>query len=98
MADAFDPVRALLYGRVITAAYTMYLNNLGILHPPQPGDFPEGYQLTAWVQMQDFIFGETPRCFMGSSHKAYKIQIKPYWLSAARRPGLNGGTTSMPPG
>ena len=43
----------------------MYLNNLGILHPPQPGDFPEGYQLTAWVQMQDFIFGETPPLFYG---------------------------------
>lgn len=65
MADLFDPARAFLYGRFVNAVYAMYDNNPGVLRPPQPADFSQGYRLTAWIQMQDFLIGETPPVFYG---------------------------------
>jgi hypothetical protein len=44
----FDPNKAILYGRFISAAYTMYGN--AATHnqrPPASADFPSGYQLLA---------------------------------------------------
>lgn len=62
----FDPQCALLYGGFVQAAYTMYGNDSKNLTPPPSADFPAGYELTAWVQMQDFfIFGSTGLVFYG---------------------------------
>jgi hypothetical protein len=62
----FDPTLAVLCGRFIQAAYTMYGNDPTKLTPPPSADFPTGYQLTAWIQMQDFfIFGSTGPVFYG---------------------------------
>jgi triacylglycerol lipase len=62
----FDPTLAILYGRCIQAAYTMYDNDPTKLTPAPSADFPTGYQLTAWIQMQDFfIFGSTGPVFYG---------------------------------
>jgi triacylglycerol lipase len=62
----FDPALAISCGRCIQAAYTMYGNDPTKLTPPPSADFPAGYQLTAWIQMQDFfIFGSTGLVFYG---------------------------------
>lgn len=62
----FNPSLAELYGRFIQAVYTMYSNDPTKLTPSPSVDFPAGYQLTAWIQMQDFfIFGSTGPVFYG---------------------------------
>ncbi len=48
---AFNANMAVLYGRFVQAAYTMYGNNPNNPTPPLSNDFPAGYQLTAWIQM-----------------------------------------------
>jgi hypothetical protein len=70
---SFNPTLAVLYGQFIQAAYTMYRNNPKNLTPPPSVDFPPGYELTAWVQMQDFfIFGGTGPVFYGFiAHSAH---------------------------
>ena len=61
-----DPSLAILYGRCIQAADTMYGNDPTKLTPAPSADFPTGYQLAAWIQMQDFfIFGSTGPVFCG---------------------------------
>jgi len=62
---AFDPNAAVSYGRFIGAAYTMYGSNPNNLRPDPSNDFPVGYELTAWVQMQDFILDSTAPLFYG---------------------------------
>jgi hypothetical protein len=62
----FNPRLAVLYGRFIQAAYTMYRNDPTNLTPSPSHDFPAGYQLTAWIHMQDFsMFGSTGPVFYG---------------------------------
>ena len=56
----FNPSLAVLYGRFIEAAYTMYENDPNNLTPPPSLNFPAGYTLTAWVQMKDFPFIGNP--------------------------------------
>jgi len=56
----FNPSLAVLYGRFIEAAYTMYENDQNNLTPPPSSNFPAGYTLTAWVQMKDFPFIGNP--------------------------------------
>ena len=62
---AFDRSKALLYGRCVQAAYTMFGNDPTNLRPQPPADFPAEYQLTAWIQMQDFIVWNTGPIFYG---------------------------------
>jgi predicted lipase len=62
---AFDPNLAVLYGRFVAATYTMYNGAPTNLHPPPSTDFPTGYTLTAWVQMQDFILDSLAPVFYG---------------------------------
>ena len=65
-ALAFDPQTAVSYGRFIQAAYTMYVHaSQNNQRPPASPDFPAGYELTAWVQMQDFILDSTDPVFYG---------------------------------
>ena len=62
----FNPKLAILYGRFVQAAYTMYAKDPKCLTPLPSLDFPAGYELTAWIQMQDFfIFGSTGPVFYG---------------------------------
>jgi hypothetical protein len=61
----YDPGKAVLYGRFISLAYAMYQKSPGNLTPEPAPDFPFGYQLTAWVQMQDFVLGNTAPLFYG---------------------------------
>ena len=62
---AFDASRAAFYGRFVTSAYTMYGQNPTNLTPPSSNDFPRGYELSAWVQMQDFILDSIAPVFYG---------------------------------
>jgi Lipase (class 3) len=61
----YDPAKAVLYGRLINAAYAMYRANPGNLTPDPSPDFPSGFDLTAWVQMQDFVLNNTTPAFYG---------------------------------
>jgi len=64
-ASAFDPTAAVFYGRFVQAAYTMYDADRKNLTPSPSADFPAGYRLAAWLQMQDFIFAGTGPTFYG---------------------------------
>ena len=55
----FDLNKAVIFGRFVAAAYTMYGQSPTNLTPQPSNDFPQGYKLTAWVQMQDFILDST---------------------------------------
>ena len=59
----FNPKAAVLYGQFIKAAYSMY--DPATLTPAPSADFPAGYQLTAWVNMRDFILDSTDPVFYG---------------------------------
>jgi kumamolisin len=60
----FDPDAAALYGQFIQVAYSMYDAEPGNLTPTPP-KLPAGYELVAWVQMQDFLIGSTGPVFYG---------------------------------
>jgi hypothetical protein len=63
LSNTFNPKAAILYGQFVKAAYSMY--DPATLTPPPSADFPAGYQLTAWVNMRDFILGSTDPVFYG---------------------------------
>ena len=65
VGQPFDPKAAVLYGQFVQAAYSMYNAAPNNLTPPPSNDFPTGYDLVAWVQMQDFIIGSTGPTFYG---------------------------------
>jgi hypothetical protein len=62
---AFNANMAVLYGRFVQAAYTMYGNNPNNPTPLPSNDFPAGYQPTAWIQMQDFVLESLSPTFYG---------------------------------
>ena len=64
-AAPYDPGKAVLYGRFISLAYAMYQKSPGNLTPEPGSDFPFGYELTAWIQMRDFVLGNTAPLFYG---------------------------------
>jgi len=51
-----DKEKALVYGQVVQAAYTMFRNPQGP-DPlrPEPAGIPDGYELGAWIHMSDFF-------------------------------------------
>ena len=61
----YDPAKAVLYGRLISSAYAMYRASPGNLTPDPSPDFPTAYDLTAWVQMQDFVLNNETPAFYG---------------------------------
>jgi hypothetical protein len=61
----FSTAIAELYGSFVAAAYAMYDGAPTNLHPPPSTNFPAGYTLTAWVQMQDFILDSLAPVFYG---------------------------------
>lgn len=64
-SPAFNALTAELYGSFVASAYTMYDSAPANLQPSPSTDFPAGYTLTAWVQMQDFILDTPAPVFYG---------------------------------
>jgi kumamolisin len=64
-AAPFDPVTATEYGLFVEAAYSMYAADPNNLIPEPTSNFPAGFRLAAWVQMQDFIILSTGPTFYG---------------------------------
>ena len=76
--QAYDPLAAVQYGLFIDAAYSMYYyqkDNPTPTPPPQ-SDFPAGFQLVAWVQMNDFIVLDTGPQFYGFIAQSVSDQSK----------------------
>ncbi|MFZ3350998.1 MAG: protease pro-enzyme activation domain-containing protein [Xanthobacteraceae bacterium] len=62
--ELFDPEAAVLYGKFVQAAYAMYDASPADL-TPAPTAVPPGYELVAWIQMQDFVIDSTGLIFYG---------------------------------
>ena len=63
-SQPFNAAAAVLYGRFVEASYAMY-DAAPTLLTPAPSGIPDGYDLAAWVQMQDFLLGSTGPTFYG---------------------------------
>lgn len=66
MGQPLDKQRALFYGKFVLAAYDMFKNPIGP-DPlrPEPAGIPDGYELSAWIHMSDFIFDIVDTKFYG---------------------------------
>ena len=57
---------AILYGKLVQAAYTLFKREPLNLRPePQPGDIPDPFEFVAWIHMSDFILGDEIPKFYG---------------------------------
>jgi C1A family cysteine protease/GH25 family lysozyme M1 (1,4-beta-N-acetylmuramidase) len=63
--STFDPRAASFYGQFVQAAYSMHPAGSNDLQPKPSTDFPAGFHLAAWIQMDDFIIGSTGPQFYG---------------------------------
>jgi GH25 family lysozyme M1 (1,4-beta-N-acetylmuramidase) len=61
----YDPKAASLYGQFVQAAYSMFDADPGNLTPPPSANFPDGYRMAAWIQMQDFVLESIAPLFYG---------------------------------
>jgi len=64
MSTSLDPVKAAFYGQFVAAAYDMYAVNNTDLRPA-PKNIPAGWELSAWINMSDFLFQITDPKFYG---------------------------------
>ena len=64
MSTSLDPVKAAFYGQFVSAAYDMYAVNNDDLRPA-PKNIPPGWELSAWIDMSDFLFQITDPKFYG---------------------------------
>ena len=55
MSTPLDPGQAAQYGQFVAAAYDMYAVNNDDLRPA-PKNIPHGWELSAWINMSDFLF------------------------------------------
>ena len=55
MTTPLDPNQAAFYGQFVAAAYDMYKANEDDLRPA-PKNIPPGWELSAWIDMSDFLF------------------------------------------
>ena len=55
MSTPLDPGKAAFYGQFVAAAYAMYAVNNDDLRPA-PKNIPSGWELSAWINMSDFLF------------------------------------------
>jgi len=66
LGGPLDKDAAYLYGQFVQAAYAMFENKQ---NPdplcPGPIDIPDGYELSAWIQMSDFVLGDKELKFYG---------------------------------
>ncbi len=65
MAQELDTHKASLYGQLIEAAYAMYKKPGADPLKPEPINIPAQYELGAWIQMSDFLFGDELPKFYG---------------------------------
>lgn len=97
MGRPLDKKEAVLYGRFINAAYTMFERAPADPHPlPATGEIPEPYELVAWINMSDFFFWAKSPSFTGLSPGTKNKSTNSSWPFAARKVGLNGWTTRWP--
>jgi predicted chitinase len=61
----FNPAVATQYGLFVQAAYSMYAADPNNVMPGPSADFPADYELSAWIQMRDFIVSSTGPTFYG---------------------------------
>ena len=61
----FDPKAASSFGEFVQAAYSMYSADPSNLQPKPSADFPAGFRLAAWIQMNDFLLSSTGPMFYG---------------------------------
>jgi predicted lipase len=63
MTTPLDPGQAAQYGQFVAAAYDMYAVNNDDLRPA-PKSIPPGWELSAWINMSDFLFQiEAPKFY-----------------------------------
>lgn len=63
MSTPLDPKMAAFYGLFVAAAYDMYEVNHDDLRPA-PKHIPDGWELSAWIVMSDFLFDiEEPKFY-----------------------------------
>ncbi len=56
MSQTLDPQKAYFYGQFVEAAYTMFCNPKGNNRLcPDPDGIPDGWELTGWIHMSDFL-------------------------------------------
>ena len=55
MSTPLDPGKAAFYGQFVAASYDMYAVNNDDLRPA-PKNIPPGWELSAWINMSDFLF------------------------------------------
>ena len=63
--DSEKRQNAFLYGRMVQAAYQMFLQPAGDPLRPEPEGIPEGWELGAWIQMSDFVLNLNKPEFYG---------------------------------
>jgi len=69
MSTPFDSGKAASYGQFIAAAYDMYAVDNDDLRPA-PKNIPSGWELSAWVNMSDFLFQiEAPKFYGIVAHE-----------------------------
>ena len=64
MSDPLDHSRAAFYGQFVAAAYSMHASNPNSLNP-SPANIPDGWELSAWINMSDFFLGTKDPKFYG---------------------------------
>jgi hypothetical protein len=66
MGQPLNKVQAVVYGQCVNAAYNLFKRDRTQLRP-EPGlkDVPAPYELVAWVNMSDFVFGDEMVKFYG---------------------------------
>ncbi len=64
MSTSLDPGKAAFYGQFVAAAYDMYATNNHDLRPA-PESIPSGWELSAWINMSDFLFQMSEPKFYG---------------------------------
>ena len=78
---------AVFYGKCVQAAYAMFSHDRENL-TPEPGGIPISYELIAWINMSDFIFGHTEPRFYGFVARS-KVTDQDFVLAIR---GTEGGT------
>ena len=64
MSSPLDPGKAAFYGQFVAATYDMFAVNNDDLRPA-PKNIPPGWELSAWINMSDFLFQITASKFYG---------------------------------
>ncbi|HTX16400.1 MAG TPA: lipase family protein [Candidatus Baltobacteraceae bacterium] len=70
MGQSLDKQKALLYGKFVLAAYTMFKNQNPDPLRPEPAGIPDGWEVGAWIHMSDFVLNlEEPKFYGIVAHE-----------------------------